>query len=207
VFFPRPRVECDVASESHAIEEILGDLERTADRQDHVSVGDVLDALGGRGYGPLLLIPALIEVSPIGGIPGVPTFLALLITAFAAQIAAGREHIWLPAFVQRLRISGDRLNAATKTIEPVAGWLDSRFRGRLERLAGTGARRIAAVICIVLCLTVPALELVPFASTAPMAAIAVFGLAMTFRDGLLMAAAFLVSAAALGTGLWVGLGQ
>jgi hypothetical protein len=38
------------------------------------------------------------------------------------------------------------------------------------------------------------LELLPFATTVPMAAIASFGLAMTLRDGLLMALGFLISA-------------
>jgi hypothetical protein len=51
-----------------------------------------------------------------------------------------------------------------------------------------------------LCLTVPPLEFIPFASTAPMAAIAAFGLAMTLRDGLLMALGFVLSLVAVGVG-------
>jgi hypothetical protein len=51
-----------------------------------------------------------------------------------------------------------------------------------------------------LCLTVPPLELVPFASTAPMAAIAAFGLGMTLRDGLLMGLGFVLSVVAVAVG-------
>jgi hypothetical protein len=42
----------------------------------------------------------------------------------------------------------------------------------------------------------PPLELLPFASTAPMAAIATFGLALLVRDGVLMLVATCLSVAA-----------
>ena len=57
--------------------------------------------------------------------------------------------------------------------------------------------RIAAVMVMALCLTVPPLELVPFGSTAPMLAIAAFGLALLVRDGLLMIAALAFSLSAV----------
>lgn len=62
---------------------------------------------------------------------------------------------------------------------------------------------MAAGLCILLALTVPPLELLPFATTAPMAAIAAFGLALLVRDGLLMVIATLLAGAAvvLGAGL------
>ncbi len=45
------------------------------------------------------------------------------------------------------------------------------------------APRIVAGILLLLCLTVPPLEFVPFARTAPMAAIAAFCLGMGFMGG------------------------
>ena len=51
---------------------------------------------------------------------------------------------------------------------------------------------------LLLCCLVPPLELVPFASSAPMLAIAAFGLALMVRDGLLMLAAFTLSLGAVG---------
>lgn len=196
-----------MAGETDAVGELLDRLERSAASQRRVSVGDTVEALGGRGYGPFLFLPALIEMSPIGGIPGVPTFLALIITIFAVQIALGRDHMWLPGFIERRSVDGDRMKAAVDKIRPVGAWLDRWFHGRLEKLTGPGARRIAAVICVILSLSVPPLELLPFASTAPMAAIALFGLAMTLRDGLVMVIAFAASVAAVGVGGWLWVGQ
>lgn len=195
-----------MAKNGDAVQSILEDLGRMASDVDRASVGGVVETLGGRGFGPFLFVPALIEITPIGGIPGLPSFLAFIIAVVAVQILLGRDHLWLPGFVERRNVSGERLEAAVRKLEPAGKRLDRWFHGSLERLTGPGPRRAAAAVCLVLCLTVPPLELLPFASTAPMAAIAMFGLAMTFNDGRLMAAAFVASALALGFGLWTWLG-
>lgn len=189
-----------MADETKGVEQALDRLHQTGEDRDKVSVGDVVEALGDRGYGPLLFVPALIEISPIGGIPAVPSILALIIALFAVQIAWGREHMWLPGFLRNLSVSGDRMRRATDKLQPVARWLDRWFHGRLEWLASDKVLRVAAVLIVVLCLSVPPLELLPFASTAPMAAIASFGLAMTLRDGLLMALGFALAVATVAVG-------
>ncbi|HSJ79451.1 MAG TPA: exopolysaccharide biosynthesis protein, partial [Erythrobacter sp.] len=70
----------------HSVSDILDMLRRTADQHDRVTIGNILDAIGDRSYGPALLIPALIEITPIGAIPGVPSFLALFIVLVAVQL-------------------------------------------------------------------------------------------------------------------------
>lgn len=181
----------------HSVCDILGVLRRTADADDKVTIGDVLDAIGDRSYGPALLIPALIEITPIGGVPGVPSFLALFIALVAGQLLFDKDHLWLPHFIQRRSVSGDKLHQAADRLNPLAKRLDRWFHGRLTRFVRQPWPRIAAAIVMALCLTVPPLELVPFASTAPMLAIAAFGLALLVRDGLLMIAAMAFSAAAV----------
>lgn len=177
----------------HSVCDILDMLRRTADAHDKVTIGDVLDAIGDRSYGPALLIPALIEISPIGGIPGVPSFLALFIALVAAQLLFDKDHLWLPQFIQKRSVSADKLHKAADKLNPVAKRFDRWFHGRMTRFVKQPWPRIAAGIVVMLCLTVPPLELVPFASTAPMAAIAAFGLALLVRDGLLMIAAMGIS--------------
>lgn len=197
-----------MSENTHAVEEILDRLLREAERGGTVSVGDTVAAVGDRGWGPFLFVPAILEISPIGGIPGVPTVLALIIAIFAAQIAWGRECMWLPGFLSRRTVSSDRVRGAVEAVRPVGKWMDGWFHGRLRRLTTDRVTRGAAVVALLLCVAVPPLELFPFASTAPMAAIAVFGLAYLFDDGLLMALGFLVTAAAvaIGLGIWGGSG-
>ncbi|WP_116086568.1 exopolysaccharide biosynthesis protein [Tropicimonas sp. IMCC34011] len=183
---------------THAVEDIFDRLDDAAKQSDSVSVGRLVEAFGGRGWGPLLFIPAIVEVSPIGGIPGVPTFLALIIALFAVQILAGRDSMWLPSFISNRSVSSDKMQGAMDKMRPLGRWLDRWFGPRLSSLTTRWVRRISAAVILMLCAIVPPLELVPFASTAPMAAIAMFGLSMTLRDGLLMAIGFVLSLGAAG---------
>lgn len=189
-----------------SLHSMLESIDGSTDGTEQVTVADMVEALGRRGYGPFLLVPALIEISPVGGIPAVPTILALIVAIFAAQIALGRKHLWLPEWLCKRSISGPRLHKAMDKIKPVARRMDSWFHGRLCSLSGPVATRIAAVCCILLCLAVPPLEFVPFASSAPMLAVAVFGLAITVRDGVLMLVGFAVSIAAVAIGFGLGAG-
>ncbi|WP_121064492.1 exopolysaccharide biosynthesis protein [Chachezhania antarctica] len=195
-----------MADTDNQVNKIFDDLGDAASARGEVRVGTIAENLGHRGIGPFLTVPALIEISPIGGIPGMPTLLAAIIVLFAAQIAIGRKHIWLPDVLERQTIPGDKLRKTTDKMRPVADWLDKWFHERLPRFASHGAKRIGAVIVILLCTTVPPLELIPFASTAPMAAIALIGLALTVRDGALMLAAYALAAIGLIVSLasWLG---
>lgn len=183
---------------------IIDDMRELGD-QDRVSVGDLLEAFGSRGYGAALLGPALIEISPIGGIPGVPTVLALILATFAIQIAMRRDHLTLPGFVERRSVKGERLVKAADKLTGLGERLDRWFHGRLRRLTDGWWVRVAAFCIIGLTLIVPPLEFVPFASTAPMAAIAAFGLAMLVHDGALMLAAFMLSGMAVAVSGWMAL--
>lgn len=177
--------------------EVLRAIADLGDGHGTVSVADIRATIGERSFGPFLLVPALIELSPIGGIPGVPTALALVISLFAVQILIGRRHLWLPRFIERRRIDGDRLKGAMDKLMPVARFIDRLLRRRLTWLTHAPWRQVAAALCVGLCLTVPPLELIPFASSAPTGAIALFGLSLMARDGLLTVLAGIVSLGAL----------
>jgi hypothetical protein len=182
-----------VSGSSSSVDSLLDSLQETTEGGGGVALGEIIEAIGDRSYGPLLLVPALVEMSPLGGIPGVPTVLALIILIFAVQIVIGRQHLWLPRMLGDRKVSTRRLEKSLATLRPVARHLDRWFGRRLQWLAGAAAVRAAAVTIIVLCLSVPPLELLPFASAAPMLAIAMFGLAMTVKDGALMLGGFVVT--------------
>lgn len=116
---------------------------------DRASIGDIVEAFGGRSYGPFLLLPALIEISPIGGIPGLPTIIAASIILFATQILLGRKHIGLPQFAAGRGVSKDRLRRTTLKLRPLAERLDRWFHGRLEalRMTWTPTRMLRTGAC------------------------------------------------------------
>lgn len=189
--------------EPEGVEDVLGELDDLAAKGDKVRVGDVLDDFGGRSFGPFIMIPALLEISPVGGIPGVPTALATFIAMIAVQLLLGREHVWMPDFLQHRSIGSKKLHKAVGKLRGIARFMDDHSEGRLEALTKGPAIKIVALAIIALCCTVPPLELVPFASSIPMLAIAILGLALTVRDGALVLGSLVFTAIASGLGLFM----
>lgn len=173
---------------------------------NEVTVGELIDALDARGYGPALAILPLLELTPIGGIPGFPTALALVIGALTLRLLMGYEHFWAPDWLRRRELDAERVEKSLEWLRPIAKRIDAKLHERLEPLANRDAQRVACFIILGLLLTVPPLELIPFATSLPMIVIAIFGLAILFRDGLLMLAAFTGSAAAIVAIGWLWLG-
>lgn len=184
-----------MTSPPHSVSEILDLLEEAGSANEKVSVGDVVEKFGSRSYAPLLIVPSLLGASPVGSIPGVPTFLAVTIFLFAVQMVFGRSHLWLPGVIENRAIKGERVEKAAEKLRRPAKWIDAVFSERLRPLAGKVAARVAAIVVVLLCVAIPPLELVPFAALLPMAAIAAFGIALLVRDGLIMLLAFLGSGA------------
>ena len=73
----------------------LLDTVSTAAEGDTVTVGDVVDTMGERSFAAVLLIPALIMVSPLSGIPGSPTVAGSLYALICVQMLLGRNSLWL----------------------------------------------------------------------------------------------------------------
>ena len=184
-----------------SIGDILDRIDGLAGDGDEVSLGAVIEALGNRSYGPFLLIPALIDMSPVGSIPGLPTALAAIVILVSVQILLGRVHLWVPDFISRREIASERACGTTRRLRALARFLDRWFHGRYPRLTQGPFVKAAAICSIFLALAVPPLELLPFATTAPMAAIAAFGLALLVRDGLLMIIGMVLALAALALGV------
>jgi hypothetical protein len=190
-----------MADDPTSVNDILDRIEELAKKNERVAVGDVVESLGNRGFGPFLVVVPLIDISPIGGIPGLPTVMAVLVVLIAAQMAWGRKHLWLPGFVRRRSIQAKTARKAVEKTRGVAKFMDRWFHGRLPALTQGVFVRVAAVGVIVMAACVPPLELLPFATTAPMLAIAAFGLAITVRDGALMIVACVLALAAVGIGV------
>ena len=190
--------------EEGALTDVVAELERAAEETggDAVEVGRLIDALDHRGYGPALAVLPLIELSPLGGIPGFPTLLALTLAILVARMLMGREHFWAPGWLRRRRLGAGRVIRSVQWLRPVSLRIDAKLHERLARFAGPAGRRAACIVILCLLLAVPPLELVPFATSGPMLVIAVFGLGLLYRDGLLMLLGFAGAAVALGGGLW-----
>jgi hypothetical protein len=148
-----------------------------------VSVADLMDMLGERSFGPLLLVPSLIAVSPVGAIPGLPAITSVVIVLIAGQILLGHEHFWIPGLagppLDRCACDG----AGAGKFRPVARFIDHLLRPRMAWLTQGPAFYAIALLCLLIGLVTPILELVPLGGIPPNAAVVAFSLAITARDG------------------------
>lgn len=163
---------------------------------DTVTLGDLLEAVGTRSLGPLLLLPALLAASPAGGVPGVPTLLAMLILLVVTYWFLSGDQLWLPGFIRRREVSSDLVQKSVRVLRPVASWTDRHFGDHWTGLVRPSSEKAVALAAALMALVMPPLELVPFAVTLPAGAIALMALGLTLRDGVLLAAGFAVSIAA-----------
>ena len=177
--------------EKGALTDIVEELENVSDGADLVEVGHLIDALDHRGYGPALAVLPLIELTPIGGIPGFPTLLSLALAIIIIRLFMGYEHFWAPKWLRRRKLKSDRVLKSVEWLKPISLRIDAKLHKRLSRFAGPTARTAACILVLGLLLTVPPLEIIPFATTGPMIVISIFGLGLLYGDGLLMLLGFI----------------
>jgi len=170
-----------------------------------VSVADLMDMLGERSFGPLLLVPSLIAVSPVGAIPGLPAITSAVIVLIAGQILLGHEHFWIHGWLARRSVDAHGMERWLEKFRPVARFIDHLLRPRLPALTGGASFYAIALLCLLIGLVTPILELVPLGGIPPNAAVVAFSLAITARDGVWALLAFLFTAASVAlllTPLW-----
>lgn len=170
--------------------ELLDRLCDTSEGKSDISVGDMLDAAGTRSFGTLLLLPGVMALSPLTGIPGFSSALALIVLLVAIQMLIGRKCFWLPQWILRRSTSRERLQKALRIVRPGARFMDKMTRKRLSILTRGAGIYVTAILCIAIAATMPVLDLVPFANTTAGAAITAFALALIAHDGLLAIIAF-----------------
>lgn len=165
---------------------------------DEVSVGEMIAGIGQRAFGPLLLVFALIALSPIGSIPGASVLFGTLIILVAGQMLIGRRSPWFPKRLTRISVGRNKMRASMARIGPYLGKIDKVLKPRWRAILRPPSPRIVAALCIVLAALMYPLALVPWGVVAPALAIVVLSLGLTSHDGVLLAAGFVLSAAALG---------
>jgi len=166
-------------------------------------VGSILRAAGSRAAGPLLFLPALVMVSPIGAVPGVPLFLCTLIILVAAQVVAGRSSLWLPSVLIKRRIPEKKVVEVVEWLRPHAARADRYLGQRLTGLASAPVTRVIAGLCVLLALLVYPLTLLPLAVALPGSAIMFLSLGLLTRDGVVTLVGLAVAAAAFCTAVYL----
>ncbi len=175
--------------------DILDALRRAAGGPT-VTVADLQAAMDARAQPVLLLLPALILVSPLSGIPGLSSLGGLTIALLSLQMLANRRTLWLPGAIRRRSLSGPRVVRALARLDRPARFIDRHTVPRAGWLVTFPGRQLALAACALCGLAMPFLELVPFSATTLATVVTILSAALLVRDGVIVALGLLVLALA-----------
>jgi hypothetical protein len=156
---------------------------------EHISLGDIIDTLGDRGYGLLMLTLTLPNLVPIY-LPGLSAVTGLPLAAVALQMALGRPRPWLPDFLLRRSVAKTDFQRLVLRALPWLARIERVLKSRLDGFAHGPVERLIGAVCVVLALllSLP----VPLTNIPLAVPVILFSLGVLERDG----AATLIGAAA-----------
>ena len=187
----------------HNLGSLLQSLEdRTSG--DRVSVAQMLNAVGRRSYGPLLLLLGFISITPLTIIPGANWLISLVTLLIAGQILLGKAYPWVPGRILKIAFPRKAMLEGIKQADPYVRQVDRFLKPRLAFLTDTPFVQLVALICVAAALLGFPLGLIPFGPVLPGLTVLLFGLALTARDGfaLILACFALAGSCYLVAHLW-----
>ena len=190
----------DGAKEPNNLEQML-ECFKQAEKDDitgKVSMRHIMQEIGQRSFGPLLLFSGIITLLPIiGDIPGVPTLMGVMVVLVSVQLLCRAKYFWLPDWLLNQSVSKEKLDKAIRWGEKPAKFIDRFLRPRLSFLTrGPGVMAIA-IACIIIAIAMPPMEFVPFTANGAGLALTLFGLSLISQDGLLAVVAYLLTSGTL----------
>ncbi len=179
------------------LSEMMGQI--AADSDPTVTLGEIIHRLGHRAFGAMFFVFAAPNWLPMP--PGTSTFLGFPLVLMTPQMIFGVRGPWLPDFIDGRPLKRKQMAEAFQKLIPWLQKVEKVSRPRLTFLFGPVGDRVIALVCFLLALVL--ILPIPLGNMAPAAAIAVFGLAMIQRDGILVLVAYGISALSFGL-LFIG---
>lgn len=174
-----------MSQEIKNFEQLLDQIGKVSENLDRVSLSIVIEAVGNRSFGSLLVMAGVLLVSPLSGIPGMPTMMGMFVLLIAVQLLFRREHFWLPCWLMKRSVAGHKLRKAVNWLRPPARFIDRWLRPRLTVFISGMCLYFIAIICLAIAVSLPVMEVLPFSASTAGAVLALFGLSLVAHDGLL----------------------
>lgn len=185
---PNPPRRIDPAHTSSILRSLLDSA-----AGEYLTMGEIVDALGGRGFGILLVLFGLLNAIP-APVPGLSTVLGAPLLILSWQVTRGLQHPWLPKRLAQRRIARTqlvRLANAARRIRP----FERLFKPRLNFLVTATAQRFLGLACLLMSILI----VLPIwmGNWPPAIGIVFFGLAIAKGDGVAAILGIVAGAAAL----------
>ncbi|MBD5780108.1 exopolysaccharide biosynthesis protein [Pelagicoccus sp. NFK12] len=172
-------------NEPQSLGEVIDRLDEAAQREQAVSLEVMMQAVGRRSFGPIVLLVGVIAMSPLSGIPTLPSLLGVLVVLVAGQLVIGRKRFWIPSGLLERSISSKKVEKGLNAVRPIGRFVDRFLKPRLTVFTKGIGSYVMAVFCVLVGATMPPLEVLPFLATSAGLVLTSFGLAIISQDGVL----------------------
>lgn len=171
---------------------------------ERVCVRDIIDSLGQRSFGFILLIFALPNSLPMIGIPGVSTVTGLPMLFVAVQMALGHQRVYLPRWIADRTMATADFQALVRKVSPWLKRIEKLMKPRIWVLTQGNAERWLGAFCVLLAflLVLP----IPLGNLLPALGILFIALGLIENDGVCVLVGLTIGVAAwmfLGGLMWV----
>ena len=159
-----------------------------SDSRAELRVTDILGYLGDRALAGAMLMFALPILAPLP--PGSNFVLGIPLLAITGQLMLGRTTLWLPGMIGRKRVQLETFRSFLRKAADRIEWFEKYLKPRHGIFCTPRADRMVGGACFVLALLL--FLPLPFASLPPALALCLFALGLVKRDGMLIAAGWLI---------------
>jgi hypothetical protein len=156
---------------------------------EQLPLGWVIDRLGDRSFGTLVLLLGLTAL-----VPGLSTVVGVLVAFPAVQMVLARRSPALPRFVTDRRVPTRRLAHLVDTMIPALRRTEKLLRPRWATLFKATKRMVGATILL---LGVTLVWPLPFSHVIPSLVIVLIALAYLEEDGLMLCVALVIAFSSL----------
>jgi hypothetical protein len=163
------------------ISEILVGL--AGDGSGHLTLGEVVAALGDRGYGLLIFVLTLPNLLPIY-IPGLSAVFGIPLALIALQMMMGQPRPWLPAALLQRRFRRQEFAHLTQRLLPWLLRLERALKPRWPALTSPTVERAIGLFALILALLL-ALP-IPLTGIPLSAGLVLMGIGLIERDGVVV---------------------
>jgi hypothetical protein len=192
----RPAVQ---TTRIHDLESLLDRVEQLTYTNGEVCLEDIIEVVGTRWFGPLLMVPGLVMVVPgVGDIPGVSALMGFVVLLVSVQAIFDRSTVWLPHWIAGRAVGEAKVKRAIKWLRRPAVFIDNMTKRRLTWAVRHSSMYVIAATCILIAAMTPVLEFIPGSAMLAGAAITHFGLALLAHDGLIALVAIAFSLGTMG---------
>lgn len=189
---PSPVSEgADIDQAATRLSDMLSGIANDTSR-DRIAIGDLLNVMEERAFGPLMFIFSLPNVLPTP--PGTSTILGAPLIFLTLQLALGRDP-WLPRVIADRSIGRKEFAGFIEKAKPWLAKAENLLRPRLGFLAHPPGENIVGIMCFILAvvLVLP----IPLGNMLPALAVCVLALGILERDGIWIIAGMAIALGSL----------